>query len=288
MRAKGLAKRPLDSVRLHAGPPAPTSLEPEPTPASGIDELFTQTLQGDYEDAEPWAAVHLLQRIGTRQVFDKAVEWADSSAPLVRARGLDVIAQLGTTAAHRSNAFPRESFDVVVKAAQKERVVRPLNSAISALGHIGDPRAVPLIAAFHSHQSEEVRFSVAFALGCFPDEPLSVQTILTLMEDADARVRDWATFALGVLGDQDSPEIRSALLHRLNDEGVDTREEALVGLAKRHDTRILPQLIHELGKPGFSDRVVEAANAMLGFDSHHEGWSGQDYERSLRELFSST
>lgn len=65
-----------------------------------IDELFAQTLQGDYDDDKPWDAVQSLRRIGTRQVFDKAVEWIKSAEPLERARGLDVIAQLGKTAEH--------------------------------------------------------------------------------------------------------------------------------------------------------------------------------------------
>jgi len=251
-----------------------------------IDELFAQTLKGDYDDDKPWNAVQSLRRIGTRQVFDKAVERMESAEPLERARGLDVIAQLGKTAEHPSNSFPQESYDVVVKALQRERELQPLNSAISALGHIDDHHAVPLIAAFHSHPSEEIRFTVACALGCFPNEPLSVQTLLALMEDADADVRDWATFGLGVLGDQDSPEIRQALSRRVNDEDVDTREEALVGLAKRHDTRILPQLIHELEQPSISYRVVEAAHTILGFDSDQEELSGQDYARTLRERFS--
>lgn len=250
-----------------------------------INELFAQTLQGDYDEDKPWDAVHSLRRIGTREVFDKAVEWIESADQLERARGLDVIAQLGKTAEHPSNSFPQESYDLVVKAVQREREVQPLNSAISALGHIDDPRAVPLIAAFHSHPHEEIRFAVACALGCFPNEPLSVQTLLQLMEDSDADVRDWATFGLGVLGDQDSPEIRQALSRRVNDEDVDAREEALVGLAKRRDTRILPQLIHELEQPIISSRVVEAAHTILGFDEHQEGWSGQDYARSVRERF---
>ena len=251
-----------------------------------IDELFAQTLKGAYDDDKPWDAVLSLHRIGTRQVFDKAVERTESAEPLERARGLDVIAQLGRTSEHPSNSFPQESYDVVVKAVQREREVQPLNSAISALGHIDDPRAVPLIAAFHSHPSEEIKFTVACALGCFPNEPLSVHTLLALMEDGDADVRDWATFGLGVLGDQDSPEIRQALFRRVNDEDVDAREEALVGLAKRRDTRILPQLIHELEQPGVSSRVVEAAHTILGFDKDQEEWSGQDYARSLRERFS--
>jgi len=251
-----------------------------------IDELFAQTLQGDYDDHEPWDAVQSLRRIGTRQVFDRAVEWIESADRLERARGLDVIAQIGKTAEHPSNSFPQESFDAVVKAVQRERELQPLNSAISALGHIDDSRAVPLIAPFHSHQSAEIRFTVACALGSFPNDPLSVRTLLTLMDDADADVRDWSTFGLGVLGDQDSPEIREALCQRLHDEDVDTREEALVGLAKRHDTRILPQLIHELEQPSISYRVVEAAYTILGFDEDQKEWSGQDYARLLRERFS--
>ena len=140
------------------------------------------------------------------------------------------------------------------------------NSAISALGHLDDPRAIPLIAALHSHPSEQIRFTVACALGSFPNDPLSVQTLLILMEDADADVRDWATFGLGVLGDQDTPEIREALFHRLNDQDLNAREEALVGLAKRHDTRILPDLISALEQSSIGDRVVEAAYTILELD----------------------
>jgi HEAT repeat protein len=255
-------------------------------PVANIDELFAQTLQGDYEDDEPWEAVQSLRRIGTRQVFDEAVKWTDSAEPLVRARGFDVIAQLGKTAAHRSNSFPQESYDVVFKAIQREREAQPLNSAIPALGHLGNPCAIPVIAALHSHPSGQIRFIVAYALGSFPNDPLSVQTLLTLMEDADADVRDWATFGLGVLGDQDSPEIRETLFRRLHDEVRMPREEALVGLAKRCDMRILPELISELEQASIGYCVTEAAYTLLGLDNDQEDWSGQDYINALRKRFS--
>ena len=96
---------------------------------------------------------------------------------------------------------------------------------------------------------------------------------------------NWATFGLGVLGDQDSPEIRQALSRGLNDEAVDAREEALVALAKRRDTRILSQLIRELEQPSISYRTVEAAYTILGFDRDQEEWSVRDYARALRERF---
>jgi hypothetical protein len=253
-----------------------------------IDALFAETLLGGYDDDKPWDAVQSLRRIGTREVFNRAVALTESVEPLERARGLDVIAQLGKTAEHPSNSFPRESYDIAIKVVQREREVRPLGSAISALGHIGDSSAVPLIAGFQSHPSEAIRFTVAFALGCFPDDPLSVRTLITLMRDVDADVRDWATFGLGVLGDQDSPEIREALSGRLADDDVDAREEALVGLSKRHDLRIVPHLLDALGQSDISSRVVEAAHTLLGFDKDQEEWSGQDYARALQEKFSGT
>ena len=192
-----------------------------------IDALFAETLLGDYDNDKPWDAFSRYVGLQVGRCSTKQ-PWTESAEPQERARGLDVIAQLEKTAEHPTNNFPQESYDVAARVVQREREVQPLNSAISALGHIDDPRAVPLIAGFHSHPSETIRFTVACALGCFPNDPLSVRALLTLMEDADADVRDWATFGLGVLGDQDSPEIRAALSRRLNDEDVDAREETLV------------------------------------------------------------
>jgi HEAT repeat protein len=255
-------------------------------PPSAIDELFAQTLLGAYDDDAPWDAVHSLRRIGTRQVFETAVRWVESPEPLVRARGLDVLAQLGKTAQHPSNSFPQECYDVATAVLQRERHLQPLNSAVAALGHLDDARAVPLIAGFHTHPAAEIRFSVACALGPFPNDPLSVETLLTLMKDTDDEVRDWATFGLGVLGDQDSLEIRDALHRKLKDRNADVREEALVGLAKRHDTRSLPALIDALEQPNMTDRIIEASYTLLGLESDQKGWSARDYVSALRRRFS--
>ena len=99
------------------------------------------------------------------------------------------------------------------------------------------------------------------------------------MEDAEADVRDWATFGLGVPGDQDSPEIRAALSRRLSDQNVDASEEALIGLAKRHDTSMLAHLMNELEKTTITDRVVEAANTLLGFDKYREDAEGEVWRK---------
>jgi HEAT repeat protein len=142
--------------------------------ATDVEELFAQTIRGDYDDDAPWEAVSSLRRLGTRQVFEHAVTWVRSEDPLRQARGLDVLAQLGKTAEDRSNSFPEESYSVVTEALHAELELRPLSSALAALGHLDNPRAVPLAAAFRSHPSSEIRLRVACALGSFPNDPASV------------------------------------------------------------------------------------------------------------------
>ena len=108
------------------------------------------------------------------------------------------------------------------------------------------------------------------------------------MNDSDAEVRDWATFGLGVLGDQDSSEIREALFRALDDADEDVREEALVALAKRHDTRAVAPLLSSLQEPKVSSRVIEAAHTLLGLSVEEKEWTPQEYARVLRDRFAPT
>jgi HEAT repeat protein len=256
-----------------------------------INELFAQTLMGDYDDELPWNAVSALRRIGTREVFDRAAAWCKSTNPMERARGVSVLAQLGKTAEHPTSNFPEESYLAVSQMLQQENEIQPLGSAIHALGHLDNPAAVPLISSYQQHPEADVRFAVACALGSFANDPKAIQVLLTLTKDADTDVRDWAVFGLGNLGDADSAEIRDALFSRLNDSDEAVREEALVGLAKCKDTRVLPALLAALNQsevdgPGITKLTIEAANAMLGLEDERGDWGGTEYIAALRERFS--
>jgi hypothetical protein len=251
--------------------------------AEKLQQLFAQTLRGDYDADEPWEAVRELRRIGTREVFDLAADWCRSADPLMRARGADVIAQLGKTAEHRSNSFPEEAFSVLSELVQTETEIRPLGSGIFALKHLDEPRAVPLITAHEAHANVEVRYAVACALGSYPNDAESIAGLLRLTDDADPDVRDWATFGIGVLGDVDTPEIRDALAARLSDVNQEAREEAVVGLAKRQDRRTLPCLMELLEEPDPSSRVTEAASLMLGMDEDDPELEPIQYIQMLKE-----
>ena len=252
-----------------------------------IDDLFARTLAGDYDDDAPWEAVDALRRIGSREVFDRATEWCASTNPLARARGCDVLAQLGCTVEHPAKMFADESFSLVSRMVGQETELRPLRSAIYALGHLDRSAAVPLILSFRSHSDAGVRYAAAFALGCYPDDAGSVQGLLALMEDADANVRDWATFGLGVQGNADSPEIREALLRRLSDEDDETREEAMAGLAKRRDISIIPAVIAELDEPPANLPVLDAAASLLDIEEDLDDWDEGKYAAALRHRFNS-
>jgi HEAT repeat protein len=253
---------------------------------STIDELFAATLQGDYDSDAPWEAVIELQRLGTREVLSTAVEWCDSTVLLKRARGADVLSQFGKTADHPSINYPDECFAALSGLVSTESEARPLCSAIYGFGHQGNAKAVHLVIGFCNHPNSEVRFATTFALGCFADLPDAAKALLQLSSDSDDDVRDWATFGLGVLGREDSPEIRDALAVRLNDTCNDAREEAMVGLAKRKDPRVISSLILALESLPVPDRAIEAASEMLG---HQDGWdkelSGRDYAAALRKEF---
>ncbi len=259
-----------------------------------IDELFQQTLVGNYDDEEdeggPWEAVSQLQALAVQEpdgriIFEKAVRWCRDKKPAKRRRGIDILAQLGKTEEHADVVFARETYDVVVSVLEDELDVQVIDSCLVAFGHLGIPAAIPLILEHRKNSDPDVRFAVAFALGTFADDPAAVQALLELMEDNDPDVRDWATFGLGVQGSADTPEIREALLERLDDGNPDTREEAVAGLGKRKELRVLPDLIELLQEEEVSYGVVEAACHLLDMSEINEEWSADDYIQALTSRY---
>ena len=250
-----------------------------------IANLFAQTLAGEYDDEAPWKAVRELHCIGTREVLEKAAGWCHSGDALQRARGADVLAQLGKTAVHPSNNFPEECFSILADLAAMEEAPVALSSAIYALGHIGNPSAGPIIVRHSAHSDPDVRFAVAFACGSLGNEPLAVGTLLMLTSDEDADVRDWATFGLGSLSELDTPSVRDALAAALSDSDEDVRQEALVGLAKRHDRRVLPCLFRQLQQSEIDDMTIEAAREMLEIDHDAPGRKQDEYVAALQKRF---
>ena len=103
--------------------------------------------------------------------------------------------------------------------------------------------------------------------------------------DSCSDVRDWAVFGLGVQGDCDPPEIRETLLRCLNDTDEDVHEEAAVGLGKRSDQRLIPQLRAMLDQGEITGRMAEAATGLLELDEAPPEWTPADYRAALSAKF---
>jgi HEAT repeat protein len=249
-----------------------------------MEALFARSLAGDYEGEPAWAAVRELRNSGSREVFDYAAAWCGADDPLKRARAVAVICQLRSEALSAEPLYRDESYALISRMLECERDPLVLDSAVSALGHLRDARAVPLIVRYRDHAEGSVRFAVAFALGCFPNDSRSIECLIELASDSDSEVRDWAVFGLGVQGEADSAEIREALVRCLDDEDRNVREEAAVGLGKRRDDRVVPALRRMLEEPEVSVRVCEAAAAYLGLEAECEDWAVEDYADAVGRL----
>lgn len=248
------------------------------------DELFAKCIIGDYDDDKAWEAVQELRDIGSREVFDKALLWCRSAEPMQQARGVDIIAQLKPSA-EGGHPYAEEAFEITEALLRQGNDPLVLRAAITAAGHLEDERTVPLIARFRSHPDSDVRFSVAWAMGSFANNAIGVETLLLLVNDTEGDVRDWAAFGLGVLGDEDSPDIRDALMKCFNEENEDIREEGLVGLCKRKDLRALPFLLRELREGYPFPRGVEAACFLLDMPQERKDWKEKDYALALQKRF---
>ncbi len=221
-----------------------------------VEELIRLALTEQDEEAA-WEPVTVLQSKGDREVLEAALRLCTSSDGDERALGANILGQLGVP----NRSYPNECFDALSNMLGSESDPIVAASIGVAFGHLGDPRAIPILLPLRNHTDPDVRFGVVQALTGH-DQPEAIAGLIQLSEDADEDVRDWATFALGTISSLDTPEIRNALFARTSDPHDDTRCEGLAGLANRKDSRVIEPLLRELTSGHVSSPVVEAALAI--------------------------
>jgi len=225
----------------------------DPRPTEVLIQLALDHKADDYDDVG-WNAVVVLHYRATREVLESTLKLCKSHIAKERALGADILGQLGAP----ERAFPEESVAALLDMLKEDRDPDVLHSVGVALGHQRDPRAIEPLCKLKNHPDDRVRFGVVIGLLTY-ENSLAVETLIELSRDQDLDVRNWATFGLGTQISVDSPDIRQALLDRLGDQDPEVRGEALVGLAKRKDQRVLKPLIDELGSEKVLDLAVEAA-----------------------------
>ena len=261
-----------------------------------IEELFRDALVETDDDVPAgesieWTAIGALHFRGGRDIFERACKLCASENVHERCVGVDILAQLGVKPWPEpyEYEFPEETIALLLDMLEQEQEPEMLHSIAVALGHRQDPRAIAPLVRFKNHPGDLVRYGVVHGLMGHEDD-LAIQTLIELTTDTDTDVRDWATFALGSQIETDTPAIRAALVACLTDEDDVTRGEAMVGLARRHDSRMVEPLLAELEDSRPGDFLIEAA-AEIGDPRLYpvlvqirEEWDGDENDWRLRGL----
>jgi HEAT repeat protein len=218
-----------------------------------LEELIATALTEPDEDLA-WEAVCVLHFRGSKQVLGRASELCRSPQIAERRLGANILGQLGLP----ERTFPSECLEILLAMLNGESDASVLQATLVALWHLAQPEAIDPALQLRRHFDPEVRHAVVLALTGY-DDNRAIEGLIELSQDEDSDVRDWATFGLGTQIDLDTPAIRQALFQRLTDVDQDTRGEAMVGLAKRKDPRVIWAISEELASDSVSRLAVEAA-----------------------------
>ena len=208
--------------------------------------LLEQALALSHEDAESdkhWSVVSTLRMRGDVKTFDAAKSWCTSGVMIERELAADLLGRFG----EKKDKGGDVSYPFLDRAVPLLEILltdpeaRVVASAVYSLGgyEAYDPiLARPILGA---HDSVFVRFAVARSLDR-SESKAAINTLIELSNDEDEEVRNWATFGLHNRRTLDTPEIREAFIRRLDDPNTEVRSEALVGLARLKDARVIPHI----------------------------------------------
>jgi hypothetical protein len=239
-----------------------------------VADLVSAALAVD-EDTRPEYTSFLHLR-GDRETFDAARSLCGDAGPARRELGAYILGQLGAvTLSAEGEAvvvrlderpFRAPAVTLLLDLAVTETVGAVQEAIATALGHLADPRAVETLGRWLSHSDVMVRWSVALALTRLAStDDDALRYLVELTADPDCLVRDWSCAGLHQAG-RDTPEVRHALLARIDDDDAVTRAEALRALADLGEPRAVEPLLDALA--ALDD--APAADTGADSDATHE------------------
>ena len=217
--------------------------------------LMAQMLEDD-EDAR-YKAAGALARV-YRPPFADVLAWAEDTRPRMREMACYILGCkvfFPDRPTESEQIYPQAVSVLLERLDDTNEEVRIATAG--ALGQHRAPEFIPNLVRLVDDPSEEMRYEVAMALGGTFGEwegasrdykPLVTQALLSLMDDTDDDVRDWATFAIH-LGKHDTPQTRARLWQALDDPNYDVRGEAAEALALFSDHTLIPRLQTLLADP---------------------------------------
>ena len=236
-------------------------VSPRKIPTSALLEHAVALSRKDPESDERWQVVYELLRRGDVETFDAARNWCNSDDVAARELAADLLGQLGAIKQEKGRQFfpfTDRAIPMLEKLMDdpEPRVIASAATSVAKNFVYGPIITRPSLA---THPSAAVRLAVAQSLSSDANSKAAIELLIKLSDDEDDDVRDWATLGLGVQSRVDAPEIREALFRRLDDRHFETRSEALVGLARRKDARVIPHISKALNGESVGELAIEAA-----------------------------
>lgn len=219
------------------------------------DEKLISRLINYKTDKSRWETIRILRSRPSKDLFDKCIELINSNDKKKKIIGIKILTQLGIP----PRPFLKETIKIFFNLLKSEKNVDVLFSIFFGISHNNSDlnrNQINLICSFENTENILIKESLVAALGFIENEK-AIDVLIKFSKDKANHIRSWATFYIGQV-DFDNEYIREALWNRVNDKHQETRMEAIIGLAKRKDNRVLEIINQELTKDDFGSMLFEA------------------------------
>lgn len=219
------------------------------------DDKLIFRLCNNRSNKSRWDNISELRKRPSEELFLKCVELTTSKDPKIRSIGIDILAQMGVT----PRPFLKQTLKLYFDLLNIENDPEVLMLLLYSIGHNNDKlnkTQIEKLCTFSDNDNNLVKEGLVSALG-FINELNSINVLIKLSTDKLSHIRDWATFYIGQ-SERNNTRIKEALWARINDKHQNTRFEAIVGLAKRKDSRITEIIKKELIDGEYGTLLFEA------------------------------
>jgi hypothetical protein len=224
-----------------------------------FDRLVNNKSQKTY-----WNNISELRKRATEEIYDQAYKLAKSENDKNKIIGIDVLSQLGFDPRVRQ----QETINLYFELLENEQNNKVLFAIFFGISHNNENltknRVLKLIE-FKNFENNDVRYSLVSALSGIKN-PKAIETLIELSDDKFSSIRNWATFGIGTLSEENNDRIINALWKRTKDKHQETKLEAIVGLANRNGFKVKEQIIDELKKGEYGTLLFDAIETLKDKD----------------------
>lgn len=211
-----------------------------------------------------WNNISELRKRANDDIFNQAYKLAKSQIDKKKIIGIDVLAQLGFDPRFRQEETIKLYFELL-EENQNDDVLFSLFFGISHNNEKLTNNQVLQLIKFKDSKNNDVRYSLVSAISGV-DNPKAIETLIELSEDNFSSIRNWATFGIGTLCEQNNDRIIKALWNRIKDKHQETKLEGIVGLANRNQVAIKEQIIEELKSGEYGTLLFDAIETLKDKD----------------------